>query len=76
MATGLTYLWACDDNTSTNPTGPASFVFNDYDEAYKYAQWLGIFAGIQNGYVIFIWTSGPSQNGYFAGTPWTFTNID
>jgi len=76
MSTGLTYLWVCDDSSSTNPTGTASFIFNDYSEAYSYGEWLGTFGGIQSGYLVFIWTAGPNQNGYWSSNPWIFTAID
>lgn len=61
MSTGLTYVQYTDLSTSV-PNSSASFVFNDYSEAYSYAGWFIRYIEDTNARMT-VWTSGPSQNG-------------
>ena len=78
MSTGLTYVWMGDSNATT-PDINASFIFNDYSEAYLYGEWIirAVVDGQPSSYAprVWIWTAGPNQSGYwfyYGGTPnWT-----
>ena len=76
MSTGLTYVTITDIPYANPELSSAIQVFNSYDEAYAYAEYLGRFDQYKLYQFVVIWTSGPNQNGTFGGNPWTFTPID
>ncbi len=77
MSTGLTYVTIADYLPVSPPElSPAVQVFNSYDEGYTYSQYLGNFDQIKNTSIVVLWTSGPNQNGFWSGTPWSFTPLD
>ena len=65
MSTGLTYITWADNSISSPETPPNVQVFQTYSEAYDFATYTSV-----NIYVydvrIWIWTSGPNQNGYMS----------
>ncbi len=77
MSTGLTYVTLSDLFVSSVPElSSAVQVFSSYDEAYEYAEYLGKFNQYKETSFVIIWTSGPSQNGFWSGDPWIFTAQD
>lgn len=71
MSSGLTYCIVWDLNAGAPSLGGTATVFSQYDEARAWALFLGTDVGPD--YIIYIWTSGPGQNGYQRST--TFTEI-
>ena len=78
MSTGLTYV-TITDNTSAAGLQSGLIVFSSYEEAYNFGDWYCRLiytdvVGSGSGVYVTIYTTGPSQNGYFAasaGIPFT-----
>ena len=78
MSTGLTYL-TITDISSTGGLQSGLIVFSSYEEAYNFGDWYCRFIydyvfGATSGVNVSIYTTGPSQNGFFsaiAGIPFT-----
>lgn len=70
MSTGLTYVSIVDRDPGSPEFNSNAVLFNDYNEAYEYANWICTLYGGTLGYLnqtpfFVIWTSGPNKNGYF-----------
>ena len=67
MSTGLTYVNIIDGSSSAPDLESGTTIFNSYDEAYVWADWYMRYriASSNPGVTITIWTSGPSQSGYW-----------
>ena len=71
MSTGLTYVNITDTNTSS-PLANGTYTFSSYDEAMGFGEWYcrainDLYGSSQEVYV-FIYTTGPNNNGWWNGT--------
>ena len=65
MSTGLTYVSVSDYALGNPQSASWCVVFNDYSEAYSFADWQSRFSAAGENIYVMIWTASPNQNGYF-----------
>ena len=72
MSTGLSYVSFGDGFSAAPDVTTGVTAFASYEEAYNYGDWMSRASIAHTTAVhVFIWTSGPNQNGFWYNGIWS-----